>query len=126
MAAVRDHRDLRVWQMAMELAPLVYGAIGKLPKTEIYALGDQMRRATVSIPANIAEGRARQHTREFLQFVCVARGSLAELDTLLALALRLGYLNKTELQPLDVKVRALWFALNGLSAALSRRVHANP
>ena len=75
----------------MELAEKVYLLVKALPKEETYALSDQMRRAAVSIPSNIAEGHARQSQKEFLQFLCIARGSRAELETQLLLAQRLGY-----------------------------------
>ena len=79
---VQNYRDLKVWQESMDLTPEVYRLQRKLPKEETYGLGDQIRRAAVSIPANIAEGHARQHTKEFLQYLAIARGSLAELETL--------------------------------------------
>ncbi len=88
---IKSFRDLLVWNKAMELAKAVYGLIRFLPKEENYALADQMRRAAVSIPSNIAEGQARQGTKEFLQFLCIARGSKAELETQVFLAESLGY-----------------------------------
>lgn len=90
----KSYRELIVWQKSMELAEKVYLLVKALPKEETYALSDQMRRAAVSIPSNIAEGHARQSQKEFLQFLCIARGSRAELETQLLLARRLGYFNK--------------------------------
>lgn len=81
-----SHQDLIVWQRAMQLVPLVYAVARRLPVEERYALADQLHRAAVSIPANIAEGQARQHHREFIQALTIARGSLAEVDTLLMIA----------------------------------------
>ena len=75
----------------MKLAEKVYLLVKALPREETYALSDQIRRAAVSIPSNIAEGYARQSQKEFLQFLCIARGSRAELETQLLLAQRLGY-----------------------------------
>ncbi len=98
---VQDYRDLIIWQKAIDLVPEVYRLIKRFPKEETYALADQVRRAAVSIPANIAEGQARQHTREFLQHLSVARGSLGELDTLLIVASRLGYLTEYESAELE-------------------------
>jgi len=98
--ATRGYRELIVWQKAMELVPAVYAVVKKLPAEERYALSDQIRRAVVSVPANIAEGQARQHAAEFAQHLAIARGSLAELDTLLLVAQRLGYVSESELQPI--------------------------
>src|SRR5262245_51205326 len=104
------YRELIVWQKALRLVPLVYGLANRLPREERYALGDQLRRAAVSIPANIAEGQARQHRREFAQALAIARGSLAELDTLITVAISLGYLSDADVQPakeLALSVRQL-------------------
>ena len=89
---VKDYRDLKVWQRAMDLVPKAYGIAQGLPRHEQFALANQVRRAAVSIAANIAEGQARKHTREFLQHLSIARGSLAELHTLVLVAERLQYL----------------------------------
>ncbi len=77
----------------MALAKSVYCVVKYLPREETYGLSDQMRRAAVSIPSNIAEGQARQTKKEFLQFLWIARGSSAELETQLQLAIDLGYLD---------------------------------
>ena len=114
----RGYRELIVWQKAMELVPAVYQLVKKLPAEERYALSDQLRRAVVSIPANIAEGQARQHSAEFVQHLAIARGSLAEVDTLLLVAVSLGYLREADLDPLTpslVEVRRL---LQGLMQRL--------
>jgi len=121
---IRDYRDLKVWQLAIELAPLVYRLVKRLPQAETYAMGDQMRRAAVSISANIAEGQARQHTREFLQHLCIARGSLAELDSLFVISERLGYLPSAELNPLRDQMGDLRRSLYGLTSALKSKLRA--
>lgn len=87
----KSYKELIVWQKSMKLAEKVYLLVKALPREETYALSDQIRRAAVSIPSNIAEGHARQSQKEFLQFLCIARGSRAELETQLLLAQRLGY-----------------------------------
>lgn len=89
---IRSHRDLIVWQKAMDLVVMVYHASKSFPKDEMYGLTSQMRRAAVSVPANIAEGQGRRLTGEFQQFLGQSRGSLLELDTHLELALRLDYI----------------------------------
>ncbi len=88
---IKTHKDLKVWQQAMELAKTVYQFTGSFPKEEVYGLTSQMRRAAVSIPSNLAEGAARSSQREFIQFLYIALGSLSELETqwLLAKELRM-------------------------------------
>ena len=87
----KDYRDLSVWQKAMDFCVEVYALVRKLPTTETYALGDQMRRAAVSVPSNIAEGNGRGAKAEYARFLAIARGSLLEVRTQLELAERLGY-----------------------------------
>ena len=86
----RAHKDLRVWQCAIELVEAVYRLTSTFPRKELFGLSSQMRRAAVSVPSNIAEGSARQSTKELLYFLSIAAGSLAELDTQLEVASRLG------------------------------------
>ena len=97
MAEIGSHRDLIVWQRAMDLVELVYAATEHFPKTEDYRLTGQITRAVVSVPANIAEGHARASRREYSQFLAIAQGSLMETETLLAIAVRLHYLNDGDL-----------------------------
>ena len=89
---VKRYEELVVWQKAMLLAKRVYCVQKQLPKEEIYGLGDQIRRAVVSIPSNIAEGFGRDTDKEFKHFLSIARGSLFETKTQLQLAESLGYL----------------------------------
>jgi four helix bundle protein len=92
-----NYKNLIVWQKAMDLTAAVYKLVRKLPKEELYALSDQMRRAAVSIPSNIAEGRDRNTDREFVQFLTFSRGSKSELETQLLICVKVGYLNETEI-----------------------------
>ena len=94
--AYSSYRELTVWQKAMELAEEVYHLAKKLPKEETYALSDQMRRAAVSVPSNIAEGHGRESKNEFRSFLSIANGSVSELETQLLLCIRLGYLSKAD------------------------------
>jgi four helix bundle protein len=91
---VNCYKDLIVWQKAMDLTEMVYQATKAFPREELYGLTNQVRRAAVSIPSNIAEGQARQSTAEFRNFLSLARGSLAEVETQLMIAQRLGYLTQ--------------------------------
>jgi four helix bundle protein len=88
---VRHFRQLVVWQRSMELVLLVYEITRSFPREEIYGLSAQVRRAAVSIPSNIAEGYARKSTRELVQYLGIADGSLAEVQTQLLIAEALGY-----------------------------------
>ena len=119
---VQSYRDLRVWQQAIDLAPEVYRLLKKLPKEENYALSDQIRRAAVSIPANIAEGQARQHTKVFLQHLSIAKGSLAELDTLLIVAEKLGYLKSADTQEIQSNLVGIRMMLHGLMKQLQAKL----
>ena len=94
---VKSFKDLIVWQKAMDLVAEVYRITKQFPKEEIYSLTNQLRRAAVSIPSNIAEGQARQSTAEFRNFLSIARGSLAEVETQLLIAQRLNYLTQEQL-----------------------------
>jgi four helix bundle protein len=90
---IESHRDLVAWQKAMDLAVETYRISRQFPKAEVYRLTAQITRAVASIPANIAEGRARSTRREYSYFLSIAKGSLMEVDTFLLLAIRLEYLN---------------------------------
>ena len=101
MLMAKTFKELIVWQKAMDLATSVYSLVKVLPKEETYVLSDQIRRAAVSIPSNIAEGHARQTSKEFIQFLCIDRGSRAELETQLLLAKSLGYFDTVPEQQLE-------------------------
>jgi four helix bundle protein len=88
---IRSHRDLKVWQLGMEIADRAYALSISFPDHEKFGLTNQFRRAVVSIPSNIAEGNARDSTKEYLRFLSIAIGSLAEVETLLELAKRFHY-----------------------------------
>ena len=94
--AITHYRELIVWQKAMNLVTQVYQLSKAFPKEEIYGLTNQIRRAAVSIPSNIAEGQARQSTAEFRNFLSIAQGSLAELETQLQIAVNLNYINTSQ------------------------------
>ncbi|MFH1085295.1 MAG: four helix bundle protein [Chloroflexota bacterium] len=91
MTSLQSYRELIVWQKSVALAEKIYRCSSLLPREETYGMRAQLTRAAVSIPANIAEGQARHGTGEFLHFLGIARGSLAELETLVVLSTRLGF-----------------------------------
>lgn len=92
------YRELKVWQLGVDLALEIYRLTAEFPKSEIYGLTSQLRRAAVSIPSNIAEGHARKTRREMQRFANIAKGSLAELETQLIIAGELGYLTSESLR----------------------------
>lgn len=93
---LRNHLDLEVWQCSMDLAADIYAITTRFPREEAYGISMQMRRSAVSIPSNIAEGAARRSRKEFVQFLHVALGSTAELETQVLLTRRLGFLSGGE------------------------------
>ena len=111
------YADLEVWRAAMDLAEDVYRITEAFPKQETYGLTSQIRRAAVSIPSNIAEGKGRSSERELIQFLCRSRGSLFELETQSALALRLGYVTRERHQQLMCRISRVGQLLNGLIRA---------
>lgn len=117
---IKSHRDLIVWQKAMEMTVSIYHLTKNFPKEETYGLVSQIRRASASIPANIAEGQGRRLSREFQQFLGNARGSLLELDTHLELSFRIGYINKNQHYDLREKISEVGRMLNGLMRSLNK------
>ncbi|HEY9151238.1 MAG TPA: four helix bundle protein, partial [Anaerolineales bacterium] len=103
----RNYRDLIVWQNAIKLAKEIYKLTEKFPKHETYALADQIRRAVVSVPSNIAEGQARKAPADFRRFLHIALGSLAEVDTQLVLAQEFNYLSKEDVDSIDGQIQDL-------------------
>jgi four helix bundle protein len=113
-------KDLIVWQKAMDLVTDVYRITDCFPKREVYSLTDQIRRAAVSIPSNIAEGQAHFSKAEFCHFLRHSSGSLAELETQLLIAERLEYAGHDQLQALLKQVMEVGKLLNGLINSLKR------
>ena len=119
---VQHYRELKVWQAAMNLAEQCYLATKNFPKEELFGLTSQIRRAAASVPANIAEGQGRQHTKEFLNHLSIARGSLMEVETHLLLSQRVGLLNQTTLDALLTISDEISRMLSGLRRALEKKV----
>lgn len=120
-ASPQSHRDLKVWQIALDLAETVYCLTADWPKHEQYGLISQIRRAMVSVSANVAEGAGRRSTGEFIQFVGISRGSLAEVETLLIIARRLDYLDEPVYRSLLKEILELGRMLTGLMQSLEER-----
>jgi len=119
MTPLKNFQDLIVWQKSMALVKLIYQHTSSFPKEEMYGLTSQMRRAAVSIPANIAEGQSRNTTGEFSQFLGIAKGSLAELQTLILLSVNLDFLTQNNSSNLLMNCEEVAKMLNGLQKSLS-------
>ena len=118
MSTLKSYRDLEVWKKSIELAEMVYRLSTRFPKEEKFGLTSQVRRAAASVAANIAEGAERDGTREFLQFLGIASGSLAETETFLILAERLGLVLGQDSNPVLEQAATVGRMLNGLKRSL--------
>jgi four helix bundle protein len=113
-----SHKDLILWRKALDLAVPVHQSSTALPRSESYGLVSQMRRAATSVPSNIAEGYARRSTKEFIYFLRVARGSMAELETQLLLAQLVGYLPERQATELQDRIDEVGRILHAVVAGL--------
>lgn len=104
---INNYKDLDVWKKSIDLVSNIYELLPKYPQDEKYALVDQMRRSSISVPSNIAEGQARGSEKEFVQFLNFSRGSLAELETQLIISHRLRYLNQSDFQLVMDKIEEI-------------------
>ena len=120
-SSFKSYRDLEVWQLAMALAKQIYTITAAFPSDERFGLVNQMRRAAVSIPSNIAEGHARASTADFQRFLLIAMGSTAELETQLLLSCDLGFLNIDQQQHSMEQLEQIGKMLRGLHRSLARR-----
>ncbi len=114
MKSLRPHKSLLVWQEAIQLVIKVYEVADKLPSEEKFGLISQMKRASVSIPANISEGAARKSNKEFIQFLYIASGSLSELDTLKEIIYQLKYIDEQTNTDLEGRIDKVSALLQGL------------
>ncbi|MEN6366053.1 MAG: four helix bundle protein [Thermoguttaceae bacterium] len=121
--SLQHYRELIVWQKAISFVESVYRATNDFPKTEIYCLTNQIRRAAVSIPSNIAEGQGRSTTRDFLHFLSMSQGSLMEIETQITIAERLGYLKKEQETTLLESAAEIGRLLNGLCKSLNKKLN---
>jgi len=118
----QSFRDLKVWRKAIDLSISVYDFTGEFPGSELYGLSSQMRRASVSVASNIAEGSARGTKRDFRQFVKLARGSICELQTQLVIAVQLGFGNRGKCEKLEALSQEVGKMLSGLSKYLTDEI----
>ena len=116
-----DYKDLNVWKESIDFVEMVYRIVKSFPREEIYALSDQLKRAVVSIPSNIAEGASRNSNKEFVQFLYIALGSASEVETQLIIAKRLNYIMSIENELNEItKIRKM---LNGLISSIKRKIN---
>ena len=123
-SSIKSHRDLIVWQKAMDLVVSVYHDTETFPGSEMFGLTRQIRRAAASIPANIAEGQGRRFRKEFLSYLANARGSLWELDSHFELAARLGFLEPKLHSRLQIQMDEVGRILNGLMRSVANSSQA--
>ena len=116
------HHELDAWKVAVELVREVYNLTAGFPAQERFGLTSQMRRAAVSIPSNIAEGAARGTTKEYVRFLSVARGSIAELETQLRIAIQLGFTDSGRAATLNASIERTFALLSGLLRSLKKGV----
>jgi four helix bundle protein len=114
----RSFRDLNVWKLSIELVKDIYQVTAKYPPVEIYGLTNQLRRAAISIPSNIAESQGRNSFKEFKQFIAIALGSLAELETQLIISHEIGYLNREDFSKLSESLDNIRKMLKALANSL--------
>jgi four helix bundle protein len=118
----KHYKELQIWQKGMALAKMVYKLTERFPDGERFGLTSQMRRAAVSVPSNTAEGQARQGTREFLQFLSHASGSLAEPETQVLLSIELGFCKQPDVAQANACIEELQKMLAAIRQKLSEKV----
>ncbi len=119
--AIQSFRDLVVWQKSIDLVTEIYQISRRFPKEELFGLTSQIRRAAVSIPSNIAEGRGKSSKGEFQQFLHHSRGSLAEVETQIIIAQNLGYLSKEETEQIIEMTSEVGRLLHGLITSIKKK-----
>ena len=119
---MKSHKDLNVWNMSLDLATQVYKITDIYPKSEMYGITSQMRRATISISSNIAEGYSRGSEKEIVHFLYISLGSASELDTQVILSKRLGFIDEETFKDLSNNITIVRKMLNSLIASVKKKV----
>lgn len=119
----RAHKKLDVWRESVDLATHIYKSTENFPKTEIYGLTSQIRRAVISISSNVAEGAARHSPKEFYHFLTIAGGSLSELDTQIEIAFNLNFITTEQKQDIDKKIDSISAKLAGLIQNVKKKIN---
>ena len=123
---MKTHKDLEVWKNSIKLITNIYSTTRNFPKEELYGLTNQMRRCAVSIASNIAEGAARNSTKEFIHFLHIARGSLAELETQLIVSYNLSFLPEETFKDFENEMKIIGGQLSGLLRSLKESQKQSP
>jgi len=123
MSTIKSFRELKVWQKSIDMTIEIYRIIKKLPKEELYSLSDQMKRAAVSIPSNIAEGQARNKGKEFIRFLRIALGSRAEIETQLTICRRLDYISESDISVVMGMCNEIEMMLYGLITSIKAKMN---
>ena len=118
--AVKSYQELETWQVGMKLVSEVYRVTKEFPKEELYGLTNQLRRAVVSVPSNIAEGQGRDSTKEFLHHLSIARGSLYETETQLLIAKQLEYIQQSDADSVAAVIASVGRLINALARSLQK------
>ncbi|MDK9700136.1 MAG: four helix bundle protein [bacterium] len=121
MAKINTFKELRVWQNSIEFVVAIYRITDNFPKHELYSLTNQIRRAAVSVPSNIAEGHVRESLKEYLHHLSIAQASLSEVETQLIISLRLDYLNEIDFSQMESDIRLIEKQLRTLRSSLKNR-----
>ena len=119
---IYSYRDLEVWQKSRKLVSRIYKLTDTFPKNEQYGLASQLRRAAISVPSNIAEGKARRATKDYMRFLDIAYGSIAEVETQLFIACDLGYTTEKKIVSLLEDYAEIGRMINGLTSSLERKL----
>jgi four helix bundle protein len=119
---IKSYRDLEVWQKARKLVKEIYTLSQNFPREEQFGLTSQIRRAAISIPSNIAEGHSRQSTKDYISFISIAIGSVAEVDTQLVLAQDLNYISPQDYSAVESNIHSLQQMLHKLRSALKAKL----
>lgn len=120
---MRTHKDLDVWKLSIDFVTEIYTITKGFPKEEQFGLTNQIRRAAVSVPSNIAEGAGRKSDKEFLQFLYISLGSVQEIDTQILISLNLNYLTKSEYEILLIKLDQISKMLSGLIKSFKEKLN---
>jgi four helix bundle protein len=120
-----SYRKLNVYQLSKQLVTDIYNIVGSYPKTELFALGDQMRRAVISVPSNIAEGTSKTSPKEQFHFLEIAYGSLMEIMCQLEISFDLGYINQDQFKQSEEKIVMIYKMLSSMQSSLKNRIQGN-
>lgn len=119
---MKTHKDLIVWKKAIDFVTALYSKTNEYPKSEIYGITSQLRRASVSIPSNIAEGSARNHDKEFIQFLYIALSSSVEVETQLIISRNLNFISEKDFEELNSELDQIGKMLQGLIKSIKNRI----